>query len=149
MTSGQPVSRLRIGDAERERAVTALGEHFAAGRLDRAEHDERADAALSAKVWDDLTVLFHDLPPPVVGPPSGHPAWPPPRRRPRRLPVLLLALLAVAALAEAPWPLLAVLVVLTLLRLGAWLAWRSASAGGTRQGDRHARGSWRAPGGSC
>ena len=40
---GQP--ELRIGDDEREAAVTALGEHYAAGRLTKDEYDERAERA--------------------------------------------------------------------------------------------------------
>ena len=35
----------RIGDAERERAVSALGEHYAVGRIDRLELEARLDAA--------------------------------------------------------------------------------------------------------
>jgi hypothetical protein len=60
----QPVRRaqLRIGDAERERAATALGEHFAAGRLDRTEFDSRLEAAYSARTEADLYRLFVDLP---------------------------------------------------------------------------------------
>ena len=37
---------LRIGDDDREAAVTALGEHYAAGRLTKEEYDERADAGV-------------------------------------------------------------------------------------------------------
>ena len=40
---------LRIGDAEREAAVTALGEHYAAGRLTKEEYDERAERAWAAR----------------------------------------------------------------------------------------------------
>ena len=39
--SSRPGPELRIGDAEREAAVTALGEHYAAGRLTKDEYDER------------------------------------------------------------------------------------------------------------
>lgn len=52
----------RIGDAERERAVTAIGEHYAAGRLDHDELDERIDAAWRARTQADIAVLFTDLP---------------------------------------------------------------------------------------
>ena len=44
--AGHRGPELRIGDAEREAAVTALGEHYAAGRLTKEEYDERADAGL-------------------------------------------------------------------------------------------------------
>jgi hypothetical protein len=53
---------LRIGDAERDAAVTALGEHYAAGRLTRQEYDERSDLALRARTDSDVRHLFVDLP---------------------------------------------------------------------------------------
>lgn len=53
---------LRIGDAEREAAITALGEHFAAGRIDKDEYDERSSVAWASKTASDLTPLFADLP---------------------------------------------------------------------------------------
>lgn len=69
-------SRLRVGDQEREQAVSALGEHYANGRLTRTEHAERLDAAWSARTRADLDLLFGDLP--VVGfrptPPSARSA---------------------------------------------------------------------------
>lgn len=55
---------LRIGDAERDAVVVALHDHFAAGRLDRGELDERMDAALAAKTRGDLRALVRDLPHP-------------------------------------------------------------------------------------
>jgi hypothetical protein len=53
---------LRIGDAERESAVAALGEHYAAGRLNKDEFDERTAAALTAPTQSTLAPLFLDLP---------------------------------------------------------------------------------------
>jgi len=35
----------RISDGDRDAAVQALGEHYAIGRLDKAEYDERVDLA--------------------------------------------------------------------------------------------------------
>ena len=55
---------LRIGDQEREGAVTALGEHYAAGRLTKEEYDERAAVAYTAKTESSLRPLFTDLPGP-------------------------------------------------------------------------------------
>src|SRR4051794_32377096 len=55
---------LRIGDAEREAAVSALGEHYAAGRLTKQEYDERADRAFAARTQMELFPLFADLPRP-------------------------------------------------------------------------------------
>jgi hypothetical protein len=60
----QDVSGLRIGNAEREQAVTVLGEHFASGRLDVDEFDERVARAYRAKTEQDLRPLFADLPAP-------------------------------------------------------------------------------------
>src|SRR5690348_6779563 len=54
---------LRIGDAERDAVAAALHEHYAQGRLDREELDERLSAALSAKTVGDLRQVTRDLPP--------------------------------------------------------------------------------------
>ena len=69
-----PADLLRVGDAERQQAVTALGEHFATGRLDQDEYDTRAQAAWAAKTRVDLQGLFGDLPEPVPFRPVGHQA---------------------------------------------------------------------------
>jgi TM2 domain-containing membrane protein YozV len=65
---------LRIGFAEREAAVRELGEHYAAGRLDGAEYEERTTAAYAARTAEDLDPLFADLPreQPTVAVPTGH-----------------------------------------------------------------------------
>jgi TM2 domain-containing membrane protein YozV len=59
VTSPDPV---RIGHAEREAAVRALGEHYAEGRLDHDEYDQRVAAAYAARTAGDLAPLFKDLP---------------------------------------------------------------------------------------
>ncbi|MGW0017797.1 DUF1707 SHOCT-like domain-containing protein [Rhodococcus sp. NPDC003382] len=53
---------VRIGTAERERALQLLGEHFAAGRLTLAEFEERSGKASAATTRSDLDALFTDLP---------------------------------------------------------------------------------------
>lgn len=58
---------LRIGDAERDRAVSVLADHFAAGRLEKAEYEERVAVALGATHQHDLAPLFDDLPGPDFG----------------------------------------------------------------------------------
>lgn len=58
MTGPEP----RIGDRERDAAVTALGEHYATGRITKDEFDERSARAWSAKTASDLSPLFADLP---------------------------------------------------------------------------------------
>ncbi len=54
--------RLRVGDAERDEVTSALHEHFAQGRLDREELDERLTATLSARTAGDLREVVRDLP---------------------------------------------------------------------------------------
>jgi Domain of unknown function (DUF1707)/TM2 domain len=53
---------VRIGNAEREAAARELGEHYAAGRLDAGEYEERTTAAYAARTAEDLAPLFGDLP---------------------------------------------------------------------------------------
>ncbi len=52
---------LRVSDAEREAVADRLAEHFAAGRLDQAEFDDRVGRAMSARTRVDLRGLFADL----------------------------------------------------------------------------------------
>ncbi len=59
---------LRASDAEREAALRILATHFADGRLEQAEFDERTDAALTARTRDQLSALFVDLPGPMPVP---------------------------------------------------------------------------------
>jgi DUF1707 SHOCT-like domain len=138
MSASEPSGReLRIGDREREAAVDALGEHYAAGRLTREEYDERADAAWQARTGSALAPLFADLPSPAV--PSPVPAGPPtaqaPEQRPtaaqasrrvgvRMVPLLVLAIV-LSALVHAP----------VFLLLVVWLLW-----------SRSTRGPWAHPG---
>jgi hypothetical protein len=95
---------LRVSDADRQAVADRLGEHFAEGRLDQAEFDERAGRAMSAKTRADLSGLFDDLPDLSTQPHAGAPAGP---ARRRRHPVLVLVLLVIVTLAAAhavvPW----------------------------------------------
>jgi len=52
---------LRASDADRDRVLELLRAAVADGRLDRAEFDERVDAALAARTIDALTPLTTDL----------------------------------------------------------------------------------------
>lgn len=74
MADVQP-SQIRIGDTERESALTALGEHMSAGRLDIDEYGDRTARVATAKTRGDLIALFGDLPEPH---PRFGPALPPP-----------------------------------------------------------------------
>ncbi|TCO65596.1 uncharacterized protein DUF1707 [Actinocrispum wychmicini] len=55
---------LRVGDAERDESARLLSEHFGAGRISPAEHEERRAKAMSAVIRSELEVLFEDLPAP-------------------------------------------------------------------------------------
>jgi hypothetical protein len=55
---------LRIADSERENALTVLGEHMSAGRLNIDEYGERSAQVSTAKTRGELRALFSDLPPP-------------------------------------------------------------------------------------
>jgi len=57
-----PDSGLRASDEQRESAVQAIREHFAAGRLTDEELSERVQAAYSARTEADLHSLTADLP---------------------------------------------------------------------------------------
>ena len=71
---------IRIGTAEREQAVKALGDHFAQGRLNPQEFEERMTAAYAARTETDLDRLFDDLPrPEPPAPPQTGALYPTPR----------------------------------------------------------------------
>jgi hypothetical protein len=53
---------LRASDQERERAAEEIRQHFAAGRLDEDELNERLSAAYTAKTGAELETLRADLP---------------------------------------------------------------------------------------
>jgi hypothetical protein len=53
---------MRVSDAEREAAAAELREHFASGRLNQEELDERLASVFAAKTRGDLNALFTDLP---------------------------------------------------------------------------------------
>ncbi len=55
-------AHVRISDQERDRAAEEIREHFAAGRLDEDELNERVSAAYAAKTSGELAALRADLP---------------------------------------------------------------------------------------
>jgi hypothetical protein len=61
---------LRISTDERSTGMAALGDHFAAGRLDFDEYQQRLDAVAEARDRSQLRAVFADLP-------SPHPHLPP------------------------------------------------------------------------
>jgi DNA-binding PadR family transcriptional regulator len=60
--SRPPAGQIWATDGDRERVVASLRDHFAEGRLTRAELDERLTVALSARMAGDLRRLMADLP---------------------------------------------------------------------------------------
>jgi hypothetical protein len=113
---------LRVSDAERQQVTDQLAQHYAEGRLDQAEFDERSSRAMSAKTRADLGGLFDDLPE------TGAPAVPELPRRRHRHPILTLVLIVVIALAAAhvlawaawgvPWLWLGFIAVVLLFATG-------------------------------
>jgi class 3 adenylate cyclase len=64
-------SNLRASDADRERVVESLREHYGAGRLSDEELSERVEAAYGVRTMPELQALTADLPsPPAL--PVGH-----------------------------------------------------------------------------
>ena len=57
-----PAPYVRAGDADRDAAAAALGEHFAQGRLTLDELDARLDATLAATTHGELSQAARDLP---------------------------------------------------------------------------------------
>jgi hypothetical protein len=101
---------LRIGDAEREQAAAALGEHYAQGRLTAEEHAERLDRVWAARTRAALHPVFRDLP--VA--PRPEVRRPPYRRGPfpRFLFPVLAILVVLSAITHLPFALVGLLVVL-------------------------------------
>jgi Flp pilus assembly protein TadB len=128
---------MRIGDREREAAASALGEHFAAGRITREEYDERSAVVWAARTNSDLMPVFADLPPLRPSTPRAQ-RTAAARREPGMcagrgaavrfplVPVLVLVLV-LAVLANIGWPLFVLLGVLWWAGLFRWVHRRSAS----------------------
>ncbi|MFC0627898.1 DUF1707 SHOCT-like domain-containing protein [Kribbella deserti] len=105
---------VRIGDAERDEAVTALSEHFVAGRLTQEEFEERSDQATRARYVGELSPLFDDLPEPAESTVAMAPRSPGSRPDQRRFragpppfvmfaPILVVGLVVAAVVLSAPW----------------------------------------------
>jgi Domain of unknown function (DUF1707) len=57
-----PAPYVRVGDADRDAAAAALGEHFAQGRLTLDELDARLGATLTATTHGELSQAAWDQP---------------------------------------------------------------------------------------
>ncbi|HEX3714860.1 MAG TPA: DUF1707 domain-containing protein [Trebonia sp.] len=91
---------IRVSDADRNAVAELLTQHYAEGRLDQGEFDERVGRTMAAKTRGDLAGLFDDLPDTDSagaggpGSPAGRPAVP--YRASRRRGGMLRSLLVVA-----------------------------------------------------
>ena len=104
---------VRIGDAERDQAVSLLSDHFVAGRLTQTEFEERSEQATRARYADDLAPLFDDLPSSGELQLAQGPWSPQPVRSRRRTgppppfvmlaPFLMIGLVIAAITLTAPW----------------------------------------------
>jgi hypothetical protein len=122
---------LRVSTAERNAVAELLSQHYAEGRLDASEFDDRLEHAMAAKTGADLSNLLLDLPGPKT-------TLPVPTRRPRRAGILGMAVLVlvvgVAASVSAwsvphiPWLLVALVVI---------FVWSRRPTGPGRRHRRH------------
>jgi hypothetical protein len=88
-----PRGDLRVSDADRDRAVAELSEHFQTGRLTQEEFEDRSGRALQARTGKELSDLFTDLPqgmPPAAVSPGSV-------RRAGRVPVVPIVIACVVA----------------------------------------------------
>jgi hypothetical protein len=119
---------LRVSDAERQTVTDRLSEHFAAGRLDQAEFDDRVGRAMNAKTRADLSGLFSDLPETGAPAVADHAHG----RRRRRHPVLVFVLLVLFIMATAHAVLWATLPWLWVAFLGLALLFVTGTVGRPR-----------------
>ena len=99
---------LRLSDADREDAIARLSEHYAAGRLDKEEFDERSDAVWTAKTGSDLAPIFADLGT-ERRPTTGRDRWERHTWMPLPFLPVLFVLIALTVLTKIPFILLAFL----------------------------------------
>lgn len=62
MTDPGEIARLRISDADRDRAASILSQALAEGRLTADEHAQRLDGVYAAKTQADIVPIVSDLP---------------------------------------------------------------------------------------
>jgi hypothetical protein len=71
---------LLLSDAERDRALKELTEHYSSGRLTAEEFSQRCEVILGARTSNELLAAFQGLPAPSFGTPTvaahrDYPAW--------------------------------------------------------------------------
>jgi hypothetical protein len=100
-TKDYPSGGLRVSDADRDRAIAELSEHFQDGRLTTEELEDRTGRALQARTAGELAELFTDLPRRQTAVTSTAPT---PARagsfRPARVPTVPIAIIAAVVLAS-------------------------------------------------
>lgn len=69
---------IRASDTDRELVVERLRRHYAAGRLDLPEYEERVAATYLARTWTDLNAQLADLPADQPVPAQQHEGGPDP-----------------------------------------------------------------------
>jgi len=99
MPDGYRVPAIRASDADRDAVISALSEHFQAGRLTTEELEERTGQALAARTLGELDELTADLPGPRIAQPSpsaqqAQPLAPRPGLLAYRAPVPTIAIVA-------------------------------------------------------
>ncbi len=114
---------LRASDAERERVAQQLREHCEAGRLDADELGQRLEATFAARTLAELDPVLADLPRPASARPERRGHGGPPRWG--RVPILLVALLAISIVSGHPMIWLAVPLLLLTIGRRARLGWAS------------------------
>jgi hypothetical protein len=139
-----PSPQLRISDQNRESALSALGEHMSAGRIDIDEYGERSARITAAKTRGELAEIFADLPAPhprydgvpqavaAPGPatetapapqrPGSPENWSPPQRFLAAIVPLtwIVAIALIAAVSGALWPVIFVPIGLTVFGKSMW-----------------------------
>ncbi|MFJ7210177.1 DUF1707 domain-containing protein [Amycolatopsis sp. NPDC098790] len=136
-----PSPQLRISDQNRESALSALGEHMSAGRIDIDEYGERSARITAAKTRGELVDIFADLPAPhpryedapqaIAAPePAAAPVpaspktpdnWSPPQRFLAAIvPLAFIAAIALIATGTLGWPIIFVPIGLTVFGKSMW-----------------------------
>ncbi|WP_370970629.1 DUF1707 domain-containing protein [Amycolatopsis sp. cg9] len=157
-----PSPQLRISDQNRESALSALGEHMTAGRLDIDEYGERSARITAAKTRGELGEVFADLPAPhpryddvpqaAVAPPpepaaapaprsSGGPDnWTPPQRFVAAIfPLTLIAAIALIATGTLAWPIIFLPIGVGVFGKAMWGHGWNHDEQHRRRHDRHLR----------
>jgi hypothetical protein len=136
--SAVPSQQMRVSDAERTQVADDLAKHYAEGRLDETEFNDRLQKAMSSKTRADLGGLLSDLPVTVSAPAS-----PARGRRSGRFVLLALFTFFVAAAVTSamwdwtwrfPWFLVVILF---------FVCWRRARWGWGWHAHTHQRNDWR------